>query len=175
MDEAASVPLPTPTPLENDSSDYSYSSYASDDSGLSSPPVSPQTPPGFYPSPPPSDEQQQQQQQQPSSQRQDEPARKKRRVGPTPRFTQHLDLNDPSKLQLDQLDLLTKTLRKHRKIVVIAGAGISTSAGSKSTRPLLLFTSWLTHCRSPRFPLFQWPFQVGAEEAQPQGFRQAAV
>ncbi|KNG85922.1 SIR2 family histone deacetylase (Hst4), partial [Aspergillus nomiae NRRL 13137] len=31
--------------------------------------------------------------------------------------------------QQAQIDLLTKTLRRHRKIVVIAGAGISTSAG----------------------------------------------
>ncbi|KAL2872052.1 putative SIR2 family histone deacetylase (Hst4) [Aspergillus lucknowensis] len=62
------------------------------------------------------------------------PARKKRRVAaPKERQTQHLDLSSGAGFsysqQQSQIDLLVKTLRSHRKIVVIAGAGISTSAG----------------------------------------------
>lgn len=63
------------------------------------------------------------------------PAKKRRTVEPKPRTTQHLDLcpfsHYPAIGQKAQLDLLMKVLRKRRKIVVIAGAGISVSAGSK--------------------------------------------
>ncbi|KAH8697295.1 DHS-like NAD/FAD-binding domain-containing protein [Talaromyces proteolyticus] len=125
MDDPPSLPLA-------DSSDCSFAAYSSG-SELSSPPASPQTPPGFYPSPPPTQEDEQQQQERARTGRQDEPPKKKRRVGPAPRSTQQLDLTDSAKLpytdQLAQIDLLVKTLRTHRKIVVIAGAGISTSAG----------------------------------------------
>ncbi|KAL4976799.1 DHS-like NAD/FAD-binding domain-containing protein [Aspergillus desertorum] len=63
------------------------------------------------------------------------PARKKRRVaGPKERRTQHLDLTPrPGSSyysdQEPQINLLVNTIRNHKKIVVIAGAGISTSAG----------------------------------------------
>jgi NAD+-dependent protein deacetylase SIR2 len=61
------------------------------------------------------------------------PARKRRKVEPKPRTTQHLDLSsDTSQSEYDRrvaLDLLLKTLRKRKKIVVVAGAGISVSAG----------------------------------------------
>ena len=61
------------------------------------------------------------------------PARKRRKIEPKDRITQHLDLtSDTAQSQYDQaeaLDLLLKALRKRRKIVVIAGAGISVSAG----------------------------------------------
>lgn len=54
---------------------------------------------------------------------------------PKPRTTEHLDLSQlphcPAIDQEAQVDLLLKVLRKRRKIVVIAGAGISVSAGSK--------------------------------------------
>ncbi|PWY83136.1 DHS-like NAD/FAD-binding domain-containing protein [Aspergillus sclerotioniger CBS 115572] len=104
----------------------------SDCSSLSSAPASPLAPPGFYPSPPPS-----QDADEPSAARsQDDlpPARKKRRVAPPKeRRTQHLDLSPSADLsyaqQQSQIDYLVKTLTRHRKIVVIAGAGISTSAG----------------------------------------------
>ncbi|OJI90746.1 hypothetical protein ASPTUDRAFT_197813 [Aspergillus tubingensis CBS 134.48] len=104
----------------------------SDCSSLSSAPASPLAPPGFYPSPPPS-----QDADEPSAARsQDElpPARKKRRVAaPKERRTQHLDLSATAGLsyteQQSQIDYLVKTIQRHRKIVVIAGAGISTSAG----------------------------------------------
>ncbi|KAL9044110.1 MAG: hypothetical protein Q9214_002730, partial [Letrouitia sp. 1 TL-2023] len=59
--------------------------------------------------------------------------KKKRRVEPKPRTTEYLDLrSSPCSLELEQakqLDLLLKVLRKRNKIVVIAGAGISVSAG----------------------------------------------
>ncbi|KAL2832150.1 DHS-like NAD/FAD-binding domain-containing protein [Aspergillus cavernicola] len=101
----------------------------SDCSSLSSAPSSPIAPPGFsLPSPDESS----------AGHSQDEddfpPAKKKRRVaGPKERQTQLLDLSCSASLsygqQDPQIDLLTKTIRSHRKIVVIAGAGISTSAG----------------------------------------------
>ena len=66
----------------------------------------------------------------------DEPQRKKRRTeGQRPRTTEHLDLrsahNAQSSEQAESLNRLLHVLRKRRKIVVIAGAGISTSAGGR--------------------------------------------
>ncbi|KAF7594099.1 hypothetical protein BBP40_010097 [Aspergillus hancockii] len=106
--------------------DYGFS----DVSELSSPPASPTPPPGFYPSPPPS--QDADESSGIRSQDRDDlpPARKKRRVAaPKERRTQRLDLSADYAEQQSQIDLLTETIRRHRKIVVIAGAGISTSAG----------------------------------------------
>ena len=65
------------------------------------------------------------------------PALKKRKKAePKPRTTQPLNLaRDVDKVSVDQaheLERLLQVLRKRRKIVVIAGAGISVSAGSKS-------------------------------------------
>ncbi|KAF5015174.1 hypothetical protein F66182_13588, partial [Fusarium sp. NRRL 66182] len=124
--------LPTlPMTMDHEPSDYSYMSDSSNLSDLSSPPDSPQPPSECYPTPPPTQDDQEERARATSSQ--DEPAKKKRRVVPPPRSTQHLDLTNPERLpyanQLPQIKLLTKTLREHRKIVVIAGAGISTSAG----------------------------------------------
>ena len=98
-------------------------------SDLSSVPASPITPPDFYPTPTPS--------QDPEVSANVEgdmpPARKRRKVERKPRITQHLDLaSEASQSRYDQqrsLDLLLKTLRKRRKIVVVVGAGISVSAG----------------------------------------------
>lgn len=174
--------LPTlPMAMDHEPSDYSYMSDSSSISDLSSPPDSPQPPPECYPTPPPTQDDQEERARATSSQ--DEPAKKKRRVGPPPRSTQHLDLTNPERLpyadQLPQIKLLTKTLREHRKIVVIAGAGISTSAGSKffsyfilliyriSGLPLMLY--------SPRLPLRRWSLQVRSEETQPKSIRQAAI
>ncbi|KAL1954475.1 hypothetical protein VTO42DRAFT_1151 [Malbranchea cinnamomea] len=56
-----------------------------------------------------------------------ETPKKKRKVEPKPRKTRYLDLTLPA--SGPDLDLMLKTLRKKRKIVVIAGAGISVSAG----------------------------------------------
>ncbi|KAI9763954.1 MAG: hypothetical protein M1840_008988 [Geoglossum simile] len=65
------------------------------------------------------------------------PAKKRKIAEPKPRTTAYLDLRPvnggaPGEVedrQKPQLDLLLKVLRKKRKIVVIAGAGISVSAG----------------------------------------------
>ncbi|KAI9801029.1 MAG: hypothetical protein M1825_003564 [Sarcosagium campestre] len=68
------------------------------------------------------------------------PSKKRRLREPKERLTQYLDLRGPtvqhddqayshSQDQVSQLDLLLNTLRGRRKIVVIAGAGISVSAG----------------------------------------------
>lgn len=67
------------------------------------------------------------------------PAKKRKLAQPKERTTEYLDLHtldessDPEKLANDdmQLQRLLKVLRTKRKIVVIAGAGISVSAGSK--------------------------------------------
>jgi len=62
------------------------------------------------------------------------PAKKRKIAEPKPRTTEYLDLTSLSEeyapSQKNQLDLLLKVLRKRRKIVVVAGAGISVSAGS---------------------------------------------
>ena len=61
------------------------------------------------------------------------PETKRRKVMPKPRMTKYLNLNlppyDSTSDHSEGLAILTKLLRKRRKIVVIAGAGISTSAG----------------------------------------------
>jgi NAD+-dependent protein deacetylase SIR2 len=98
-------------------------------SDLSSAPSSPIAPPDFYPTPTPSQDPE-------IAANVDEdmpPARKRRKVEPKPRITQHLDLtSDASQSYYDRqrsLEILLKTLRKRQKIVVVAGAGISVSAG----------------------------------------------
>ncbi|KAE8349308.1 DHS-like NAD/FAD-binding domain-containing protein [Aspergillus coremiiformis] len=119
----------------------------SDVSELSSPPASPSPPPGFYPSPPPSQEADESSGTRSQDRDDLPPARKRRRVAaPKERRTQHLDLSASAELsyseQQAQIDLLTKTIRRHRKIVVIAGAGISTAAGIPDFRSTDgLFTS----------------------------------
>jgi NAD-dependent histone deacetylase SIR2 len=59
------------------------------------------------------------------------PAAKRQKPSPKPRETEFLDLRSPSPEpgQKRQLDTLMKLLRKKKKIVVIAGAGISVGAG----------------------------------------------
>lgn len=113
------------------------SSELSSDLDLSS--VGSLSPPPYYPTPPPSQEDTSSKDRESSHKRpQDEgdaPAAKKRRkVEPKPRITQHLNLRSPlgpaAIGQDSQLELLLKVLRKRQKIVVIAGAGISVSAGS---------------------------------------------
>ena len=56
--------------------------------------------------------------------------RKRKRPEPKPRTLERLDLSADVLDQKPQLERLLKVLRKRRKIVVIAGAGISVSAGS---------------------------------------------
>ncbi|KAF2401202.1 DHS-like NAD/FAD-binding domain-containing protein [Trichodelitschia bisporula] len=67
----------------------------------------------------------------PAPTRDDDPPAKKRRVSQKPRTTERLDLtaDQIDEGEKEQLDKLLKALYKKRKIVVIAGAGISVSAG----------------------------------------------
>jgi NAD-dependent histone deacetylase SIR2 len=90
------------------------------------------------------------------------PAGKKRkRPEPKPRTTEHLNLMDDgpeaSKEQKSQLDLLLKVLRKRRKIVVVAGAGISVSAGSMFPyRTSQRIDADSNSLNSSRFSIIQW-------------------
>ena len=83
----------------------------------------------------------------------DEPVanKKRKRAEPKPRTTEMLDLTrnpaDFAGEQKEQLELLMKVLRKRRKIVVIAGAGISVSAGSTC----LLLTADSVNANSTQF------------------------
>ena len=97
------------------------------------------------------------------------PPAKKRRRNPLPkeRTTQYLSFAKSSAEQPDQVKLLVETLRHQKDIVVIAGAGISTSAGSKfllSTRATLPRIA-LTRVSSSGFSLHRWLVQVSATEA----------
>ncbi|WEW61638.1 hypothetical protein PRK78_007129 [Emydomyces testavorans] len=106
-------------------------------SNLSSPPASPVPPSEFYPSPPPSQDlggssltiseacpELTQEKAAISSKN------RRRTVQPKPRITRHLDLEFSAHgEQKDHLRLLASTLQKKNKIVVVAGAGISVSAG----------------------------------------------
>jgi NAD-dependent histone deacetylase SIR2 len=73
------------------------------------------------------------------------PPAKRKPSSPKPRGTEHLDLSAAvadSELmngQKRQLDILMKLLRKKKKIVVIAGAGISVGAGSMFPLKFLTF------------------------------------
>lgn len=61
------------------------------------------------------------------------PPAKRRRVGPKERTTRSLDLRHENikSAEQPQFDDMLRALHKRQKIVVIAGAGISVSAGSK--------------------------------------------
>ncbi|KAK5212462.1 hypothetical protein LTR47_009879 [Exophiala xenobiotica] len=108
----------------DDISDLSSPLSSIPSSPLSSPPSSPILPPGFQIITPP-----------PSQHAGDDmpPARKRRKIEPRTRTTQHLDLTSDTTQsdydRTDALDTLLKALRNRKKIVVVAGAGISVSAG----------------------------------------------
>ena len=110
------------------------------------------TPPTSYPSPEPSQTRDSSvasrpddaRRKRPRSRSDEEPPKKKRKsVEVKPRTTVHLDLRSPRPSpeadQADQLALLLKVLKKRRKIVVIAGAGISTAAGGKQSIPISIY------------------------------------
>ncbi|KAI5304788.1 hypothetical protein KEM56_005926 [Ascosphaera pollenicola] len=63
----------------------------------------------------------------------EQPVKKRRKIEPKPRKTMNLDLTQPEanvpSEQSEELDFLLKILSKKRKIVVVAGAGISVAAG----------------------------------------------
>ncbi len=97
-----------------------------------------------------------------------EPAKKRRKAEPKPRTTQYLDIrprsNASSTDQTCQLDTLYKVLSKRKKIVVIAGAGISVSAGSTYKlilHPIIIF---LTRSSS-RLSILLRPFRHLEERA----------
>ncbi|KMU87349.1 Sir2 family histone deacetylase Hst4 [Coccidioides immitis H538.4] len=110
-------------------------------SNLSSPPMSPVPPSEFYPSPPTSqglgiippivsEPPMQPTPGPPTSTNKNTNNRRRRAVPPKPRISRHLDLGLVShKDQNDHLELLVSALQNKRKIVVVAGAGISVSAG----------------------------------------------
>lgn len=82
-----------------------------------------------------------------SSDKDGPPPRKRRRTSErAPRTTEYLDLRD-SKVQdeeqQEQLDRLLNVLHKRQKIVVVAGAGISVSAGSRFLFYFLFFSFFL--------------------------------
>jgi NAD-dependent histone deacetylase SIR2 len=99
------------------------------------------------------------------SARQGRPAKRRRNPLPKERTTQYLDLSKSLYEQNDQHYLLVQTLRHQKDIVVIAGAGISTAAGSKF---LLLDSAAsshsLTYSHSSGLPLHRWFIQIIAKE-----------
>jgi len=117
-------------------------------SRLTSPASRSPTPPsellGLYPTPPSSDPSSMESSPAPddvSSKRSLEddangkPAKRRKLSQPKPRTTDHLDLQsgEAETSQKEQFGKLLKVLYKKRKIVVVAGAGISVSAGSRSS------------------------------------------
>ena len=95
----------------------------------------------------------------------EDPTRKKRKTeGEKSRKTERLDLRTPrepgSPEPYGQLNVLLQALRKRRKIVVIAGAGISTSAGSTSVELSLFYFLLLSlTILSSRLSILQWLVQ----------------
>jgi NAD-dependent histone deacetylase SIR2 len=59
------------------------------------------------------------------------PAKRRKVASPKERTTEYVDLQNLNEEGEAQLDRLILALRKKKKIVVVAGAGISVSAGSK--------------------------------------------
>lgn len=87
-----------------------------------------------------------------SSTNSDEPPRKRRRISERqPRTTEHVDLRSGSLSDDDriQLNRVLDVLHKRQKIVVIAGAGISVSAGSMF---VVMLACALSADSSPQFP-----------------------
>lgn len=74
--------------------------------------------------------------------RTDGPPAKRRRIAapPRPRTTEYIDLEARTEDDEEHLDRLVHGVRKKKKVLVIAGAGISVAAGSSclarfTTRP----------------------------------------
>lgn len=134
--------------------------YDSDGSSLLSSPKSPTPPPEMknpYPSPPRSKHSSQSASPSPDDQMDasDNPRpAKRRRISEKPsRTTEYLDLRKglrpDEKIQLDRV---LNVLHKRQKIVVVAGAGISVSAGSGSTPSLPIPPNTSLTQLSSRFP-----------------------
>lgn len=144
--------------------------YDSDGSSLLSSPKSPTPPPEMqknpYPSPPRSKHSSQSASPSPDDQMDpsDNPRpAKRRRISEKPeRTTEYLDLSKGLRPdEKTQLDRILNVLHKRQKIVVVAGAGISVSAGSKSTHSFLISRQRVTNApQSPisvRQPVFSTP------------------
>ena len=82
------------------------------------------------------------------------PPAKRRRVSKE-RTTEYLDMrrDEVDEEQRPELDRVLNVLHKRQKIVVIAGAGISVSAGSMAPPLLFALVLPLTTCHSTRFSL----------------------
>lgn len=116
------------------------------------------------------------------------PPPKRRRVERKPRTTEYLDLgaaSNQSEKDEELLQQLTHALRKKKKIVVIAGAGISVSAGSMYHYLALptgnTITCWhdrktdTIHTFSTRLPIVLRPLRLLAQRTWPQRLRQASL
>jgi len=154
-------------------------------SPLSTPSSTPSPPPNYrpgfaYPSPPRSQESSTSGTPCPDgmdssavvSDRDGPPPAKRRRISERkPRSTEYLDLQREHVTddEQPQLDKLVRALHKKRKIVVIAGAGISVSAGSTCARALIkAITTDALH--STRFSLNYWSIYQSTSGAQSQRF-----
>jgi NAD+-dependent protein deacetylase SIR2 len=111
------------------------------------------------------------------------PPKKKRKLAEQmTRTTEYLDLRTIDEISQYhsgsnydiQLQRLLKALRNKQKIVVIAGAGISVSAGSKIALGPASITL-LTHDNSSRLSIFYRLVQVVTRPAQIEGIRQTSV
>jgi hypothetical protein len=107
------------------------------------------------------------------------PPPKRRRVERKPRTTEYLDLSAASHQSgkdEELLEQLTHALRKKKKIVVIAGAGISVSAGSMhipSVPPNQ--NAKLTGLLSPRLSVLLGPLRDVTQGTRPQRLRKASI
>lgn len=107
------------------------------------------------------------------------PPSKRRRITapPKPRTTAYVDLENSGEEEDGSLGRLLSALRKKKKIVVIAGAGISVSAGSTSPLPVKSRQAFglLTRFPSSRLPLVDRPVCDAPRAAQAQGVWQASI
>lgn len=91
------------------------------------------------------------------------PSKRRRLAAPKPRTTDHLDLDNRDDAAEANLERLLNILRRKKKIVVIAGAGISVSAGSKSPLSALVrdrLPNIRANCLlSTRLPIQRGPLQ----------------
>jgi len=104
------------------------------------------------------------------SERDGPPPAKRRRISERkPRTTEYLDLRscEIKEEEKPQLERLVRTLHKKRKIVVVAGAGISVSAGSMCQLSIHHHRlPSLTMLRSSRLSILDWfihEFEAGAQ------------
>lgn len=106
------------------------------------------------------------------------PAKRRKIAERKPRTTEYIDLDSRDEAADAQLDRLLHVLRRKKKIVVIAGAGISVSAGSEYSRSNFLRplkTLIANRSASPRLPLQPRTLQDPCRQAQNQRRWQGTV